>query len=101
MTTSSQTERRTVDQTSQAGSTPTAVANRNLLQSADQFVHRHLGPRSQEISAMLQTLGLDSIDALIDQAIPANIRLPQPLNLDPVRSETAVLQELQALAQQN
>lgn len=101
MTTSSQTERRTVDQTSQAGSTPTAVANRSLLQSADQFVHRHLGPRSQEISAMLQTLGLDSIDALIDQAIPANIRLPQPLNLDPVRSETAVLQELQALAQQN
>lgn len=47
----------------------------------DKFETRHIGPRQAEIEAMLATIGVASIDELIDQTVPANIRLEKTLNL--------------------
>jgi glycine dehydrogenase len=79
----------------------TAVPNHDLLRPADRFVKRHLGPRSQDVTDMLHTLGLQSLDELVDQAVPAHIRMKGELKLERPRSETAVLDELRALADQN
>lgn len=45
----------------------------------DSFQLRHIGPRREEINNMLETIGVSSIDELIDQTIPASIRLKNPL----------------------
>jgi len=66
-----------------------------------QFASRHIGPRSDDIQAMLGTLGLDSLDALADAVVPGDIRLRRPLALPPGRSEREVLQALRAMAGQN
>src|SRR5512139_3492383 len=47
----------------------------------DQFVNRHNGPNAQDVQAMLKKINAPSLDALIDQTVPAAIRLEQPLNL--------------------
>ena len=76
-------------------------ANHTMLQPADRFVKRHIGPRSHDVSEMLASLNLSSLEALIDEAIPPSIRLSEPLDLEPSRSESAVLDELRELAAQN
>ena len=50
---------------------------------------------------MLSTLGFDSLDALVDTAVPAGIRLPAPLNLPAARGEHATIEELRVLAGKN
>lgn len=71
------------------------------LEYADVFVDRHIGPRPSEIAAMLHRLGFDSLDALIEAAVPSEIRIKQPLRLESGKSEYALLQELKEMAQQN
>ncbi len=73
----------------------------DLLRPADRFVKRHIGPRSADVSKMLQTLGLSSLDELIDEAVPEIIRVHEPLSLEPPRSESDVLKELRGLAERN
>ena len=75
--------------------------NRDLLNPTDHFIDRHLGPRRSERDAMLNELGVASLDALIEQTIPANIRLDGKLNLETPRSESEILTELRALAANN
>ena len=41
----------------------------------NKFVNRHVGISAEDIPAMLETIGVKSLDELIDQTIPANIRL--------------------------
>ncbi|CUS05003.2 glycine decarboxylase, PLP-dependent, subunit (protein P) of glycine cleavage complex [Candidatus Promineifilum breve] len=77
------------------------LSNRDLLLPADRFVKRHIGPRSHDVTKMLRTLGLNSLDELIDQAIPDNIRMDGYLALDPPRSESGVLEELRQMAAKN
>jgi len=84
----------------EAGAAP-VVANRDLLAPADRFVKRHIGPRSHDVTAMLHDIGLNSLDELVQAAIPATIRLDGALDLDPPRSESAVLAELRDLAARN
>ncbi len=69
--------------------------------SPDRFVNRHLGPSPEEVQAMLRTIGAESLDALIDQTIPANIRRSRPLELPAAQTEYAFLQSLKKLAAQN
>ncbi len=73
----------------------------NSLAHPDQFVHRHLGPRPEEIPAMLATLKLPSLDALVDTAVPKAIRIAEPLKIPAAHSEYEVLKELRAIANQN
>src|SRR2546422_11137556 len=67
----------------------------------DSFVHRHIGPNQQEIDAMLAKVGFEDLDALIDAAIPKNIRLDRRLDLPEAKSEREALAELSALAERN
>ena len=53
----------------------------------NKFVNRHVGISAEDIPAMLETIGVKSLDELIDQTIPANIRLKEPLNLPEAMTE--------------
>jgi glycine dehydrogenase len=65
------------------------------------FADRHLGPDADELRQLLETVGFESIDALIDAAMPASIRSDEPLALPAAVSETDALAELWAIAAQN
>jgi glycine dehydrogenase len=78
-----------------------SLRNRDLLMPADRFVKRHIGPRSHDVTRMLQAIGLDSLDELVNEAVPATIRMDGYLDLDPPQSESAVLQELRQMAEKN
>ena len=65
------------------------------------FAGRHIGPRDDEIARMLEVVGLSSLDALVDAAVPAGIRTSGELELPAAVSETAALEELRALARRN
>lgn len=60
----------------------------------EDFQNRHIAPNLPDTEAMLQKIGVKTIDELIDQTVPAAIRLKQPLNLPPAKSETAYLSAL-------
>ena len=77
------------------------LSNRDLLMPADRFVKRHIGPRSHDVTKMLQSLNLQSLDELLDAAIPPSIRMDAFLALDAPRSESGVLEELRLLAARN
>ena len=53
------------------------------------FANRHLGPNEKERAQMLKTIGVDSITTLINETIPADIRLSSPLDLPEGISEHA------------
>ena len=71
------------------------------LGQAGDFATRHIGPSDAEIAAMLATLGLDSLAALIERAVPAAIRTTEPLGLPGGRTEHDVLGELREMADLN
>ncbi len=73
----------------------------NRLDASDWFARRHIGPSSDERDRMLETVGAPSIDALMDEALPASIRLARPLNLPPAESEHEYLRRLSTLARKN
>ncbi|MGH8596802.1 MAG: glycine dehydrogenase, partial [Gammaproteobacteria bacterium] len=65
------------------------------------FASRHLGSNVDEIAEMLRVVGFDTLDVLVDNAIPATIRLRQPLNLPAARNEQEALAELKAMFTRN
>src|SRR5215472_3518878 len=65
------------------------------------FAERHIGPRCAERRAMLDVVGVPSLDALIDEAIPPNIRLTTALDLPDGVSEHRYLRDLRATASRN
>jgi glycine dehydrogenase len=67
----------------------------------DTFAPRHIGPRGEDVAAMLKEVGAPSLDALIDEAIPASIRLKLPLNLPDAESESTYLSRLKTIAKKN
>lgn len=67
-----------------------------------EFVPRHIGPASSDIERMLATLGLDTLDSLIKQVVPAGIRQSEKLaNLGVGLSEAQALSEIRQLASLN
>ncbi len=71
------------------------------LQHSDRFADRHLGPGAEERRAMLDALGMDSLDALIDAVIPADIRRHDAMGIGEGLSEQEALQRLKAIAGRN
>jgi glycine dehydrogenase len=65
------------------------------------FIHRHNGPKAGDLSKMLDTIGVKSLDELINQTIPAAIRLEKPLNLGEGMNEYEYVEHLQKLASRN
>lgn len=71
------------------------------LATIDGFARRHIGPTPSEIQQMLDVLGIDSLDDLIEKTVPAAIRIEQPLELLAAKSEHAALAELKEIAAKN
>ena len=65
------------------------------------FARRHIGPSEAEVTDMLSELGYESLAALIDAAVPKNIRLDRELKLPEPKSETEALAELRAISRKN
>jgi glycine dehydrogenase len=70
-------------------------------QQNTEFQRRHNGPDAADTQAMLQTIGVNSLDELIDQTVPAGIRLAEPLNTPAAISEFEYLNELKIVAAKN
>lgn len=91
-------------QTKTTSSSPSNSQAPNLMQlmaETDSFRDRHLGPNPMERQAMLETLGYQDLDRLIDDVVPANIRLKTPLQLPEPIGEREVLLELQKIVSKN
>ena len=67
----------------------------------DAFALRHLGPRESDLNHMLQTIGVDTLDQLIYETIPNDIRLKNDLNLEAPMSEYEYLSHIQELGKKN
>lgn len=64
----------------------------------NKFVNRHVGISAEDIPSMLQAIGVKSVDELIDQTIPSNIRLKEPLNLPEPMTEREFAEHISELA---
>ena len=67
----------------------------------EKFEHRHIAPNQQDTASMLETIGLHSVDELIEQTVPAAIRLKNPLKLPKAMSEFDYLTNLKQIASKN
>ena len=67
----------------------------------DIFSQRHIGPNAAQIKEMLDVVGVDSIEELIDQTVPNNIRLQTSLNLEKPLSEQEFLEHIHKLGAKN
>lgn len=71
------------------------------LSTQNEFVSRHNGPNKADQQKMLQTVNAESLEQLIDQTVPAAIRLEKPLTLDAPMSESDMLVKLKQIANLN
>ncbi|HEY1063635.1 MAG TPA: aminomethyl-transferring glycine dehydrogenase [Daejeonella sp.] len=67
----------------------------------EKFEQRHIAPNEQDTAKMLSTIGVNSIDELISQTVPPNIRLKNNLNLPAAKSEADYLNDLKQTASKN
>ncbi len=69
--------------------------------SSTNFAARHNGPRAHEVNDMLDSIGVSSVDELIDKTVPAAIRLKAPLSIGEAMSEEAYLAHVWQLGKKN
>ena len=69
--------------------------------AAATFVRRHIGPSPRDVAAMLETVGANSLGALMAETLPSSIRQKAPLDLGTPLSETEALAHMRELASQN
>ncbi len=67
----------------------------------DAFALRHIGPRETDLQHMLKTIGVDSIEQLVYETLPDDIRLKAPLNLDPAMTEFEFANHIRELGKKN
>ncbi len=71
------------------------------LNNFDQFVNRHIGPSDEETNEMLKVIGVKTLDDLIDETVPSQIKLKKKLNLNEPLSEFDFIQKLKTTAAKN
>ncbi|MBP8885141.1 MAG: aminomethyl-transferring glycine dehydrogenase [Pseudomonas sp.] len=71
------------------------------LDTQNEFIARHIGPRDADTAAMLQLLGYDSVDALTNAVIPESIKGTSILGEQPGLSEADALAKIKAIAAKN
>ncbi|GEM76099.1 aminomethyl-transferring glycine dehydrogenase [Vibrio sagamiensis] len=71
------------------------------LSTQNEFVARHNGPNSSDQAKMLEAINAVSLDALIDETVPAQIRLEQPMTLAAAKSEADMLKAMRQFADMN
>ena len=67
----------------------------------DAFALRHIGPRESDLQHLFKTIGVDSLEQLIAETIPADIRLKKDLELDAPMTEFEYLSHIQELGNKN
>jgi glycine dehydrogenase len=68
---------------------------------SDKFVNRHNGPRESELPEMLEIIGVNSLDQLIEKSVPKSIMLEKPLRLPQPMSEFEYLNHIRAAGKKN
>ena len=71
------------------------------LEQNQDFIRRHIGPDEAQTQAMLKDIGAESVDALIDEIVPTNIRLGGLPAIEESKTEVQALADLKAVASQN
>jgi glycine dehydrogenase len=71
------------------------------LEQTEDFIRRHIGPSESQTQAMLKDLGVESVDALIDEIVPSDIRLADLPNIQESKTEVQALADLKAVASLN
>ncbi|MGJ8693422.1 MAG: aminomethyl-transferring glycine dehydrogenase, partial [Thalassotalea sp.] len=87
--------------TSESTTATTPAASLAELEQSQEFIRRHIGPNSEQISAMLADLGADSVDDLMAEIIPQDIRLKDLPAIVESKTEVAALAELKVIANKN
>ena len=77
------------------------MSARTKTESSDNFSNRHVGPTPDDVDEMLARVGAASIDELIEQTIPASIRLEEPLAFPPAETEHGYLERLREIGGRN
>ncbi len=67
----------------------------------DHFVNRHIGPRDEDVEEMLEFIGVSSLEELIDQTVPSDIRLKEPLSFREGLTEHLFFKKIYGLARKN
>jgi glycine dehydrogenase len=67
----------------------------------DAFALRHIGPRENDLEHMLKTIGAATLDQLIHETIPSDIRLKSDLDLEPAMTEYEFANHIQKLGNKN
>jgi len=70
-------------------------------QQANEFLPRHIGPNEHFTGQMLRTIGVKSMDELIDKTVPATIRMKKPLNIPEAMSEYDYLKHMKEISLKN
>ncbi|MFT5812608.1 MAG: glycine dehydrogenase [Psychroserpens sp.] len=71
------------------------------LEQRQDFIRRHIGPNAEQTQAMLKDIGADSVDALIDEIVPSDIRLADLPAIEESKTEVQALADLKKLASLN
>ena len=73
----------------------------DAIEMRDDFASRHIGPTPPDIEAMLEVIGVPTLDDLLDRTVPASIRHDEPLALDPALTEREAVEALRAMSDRN
>ena len=79
----------------------TETRSLDSIEMRDDFATRHVGPTLRDIGAMLEVIGVPTIEDLLDRTVPVSIRNDQPLELDPALTEHEAVEALRAMAARN
>jgi glycine dehydrogenase len=77
------------------------VSYGDALDMSDTFSRRHLGPTPNDAKAMLQSIGFNSLDSMIQSTVPADILKGTELKLDPPLTESEALAKIKSIANKN
>ena len=72
----------------------------DALENKSEFINRHIGPSVDDTAEMLKLIGYDSLDALVDKAVPSEIRTSEDFDM-PALTEAETLAELARMAAKN
>ena len=73
----------------------------DAIEMRDDFASRHIGPTSRDIEAMLEVIGVPTLDDLLGRTVPVSIRHDEPLALDPALTEREAVEALRAMSDRN
>ncbi|MFA5834823.1 MAG: aminomethyl-transferring glycine dehydrogenase [Bacteroidota bacterium] len=71
------------------------------ISPTDIFEPRHIGPNEEETKEMLKTIGVSSVDELIEQTVPAHIRLESPMKINKAMTENETINYIRMIASRN